>query len=67
MADYKERFEKWQRDAKEKFEELDKQLGLKDKIEEGAKVVKDGADRDQNRSRKIKRRKTSRQGCRRNL
>ena len=43
MADYKERFEKWQRDAKEKFEELDKQLGLKDKIEEGAKVVKDGA------------------------
>ena len=45
MADYKERFEKWQRDAKEKFEELDKQLGLKDKIEEGAKVVKDGAGR----------------------
>lgn len=43
MADYKERFEKWQRDAKEKFEELDKQLGLKDKIEEGAKVVKDSA------------------------
>lgn len=43
MADYKERFEKWQRDAKEKFEEIDKQLGLKDKIEEGAKVVKEGA------------------------
>ena len=43
MADYKERFEKWQRDAKEKFEELDKQLGLKDKIEEGAKVVIDTA------------------------
>jgi hypothetical protein len=43
MADYKERFEKWQRDAKEKFEELDKQLGIKDKIEEGAKVVIDTA------------------------
>ncbi len=43
MADYKERFEKWQRDAKEKFEEIDKQLGLKDKLEEGAKVVMDTA------------------------
>ncbi len=39
MADYKERFEKWQRDAKEKFEEIDKQLGIKEKIEEGAKAV----------------------------
>ena len=39
MSDYKERFDKWQRDAKEKFEEIDKQLGLKDKIEEGARVV----------------------------
>ena len=39
MSDYKERFEKWQRDAKEKFEEIDKQLGLKEKIEEGARVV----------------------------
>ncbi len=39
MSDYKERFEKWQRDAKEKFDEVDKQLGLKDKIEEGARVV----------------------------
>lgn len=39
MSDYKQRFEKWQRDAKEKFEEIDKQLGLKDKIEEGARVV----------------------------
>ncbi|MEJ7848359.1 MAG: hypothetical protein WKF92_09745 [Pyrinomonadaceae bacterium] len=39
MADYKDRFEKWQRDAKEKFEEIDKQLGLKDKIEEGARAV----------------------------
>jgi cell division septum initiation protein DivIVA len=39
MSDYKERFDKWQRDAKEKFSEIDKQLGLKDKIEEGAKAV----------------------------
>ena len=39
MSDYKERFEKWQRDAKEKFGEIDKQLGLKDKIEEGARAV----------------------------
>lgn len=43
MADYKERFEKWQREAKEKFEELDRQLGIKEKIEEGAKVVIDTA------------------------
>ncbi len=43
MADYKERFEKWQREAKNKFEEIDKQLGIKDRIEEGAKVVMDTA------------------------
>lgn len=39
MADYKERFEKWQQDAKEKFDEIDKQLGLKDKLGESAKAV----------------------------
>lgn len=39
MADYKERFDKWQRDAKEKFDEIDKQLGLKEKIGESAKAV----------------------------
>ena len=43
MSDYKDRFDKWQRDAKEKFEEIDKQLGLKDKIEEGARVVAETA------------------------
>lgn len=43
MSDYKERFDKWQRDAKEKFEEIDKQLGLKEKIEEGARAVVDTA------------------------
>ena len=39
MSDYKEKFEKWQREAKEKFGEIDKQLGLKDKIGESAKAV----------------------------
>jgi hypothetical protein len=39
MSDYKSRFEKWQKDAKEKFEEVDRQLGLKDKIAESARKV----------------------------
>jgi hypothetical protein len=43
MNDYKERFEKWQREAKERFDDFDKQIGLKDKLEEGAKVLKDTA------------------------
>lgn len=43
MADYKDKFEEWQRSAKEKFEEIDKQLGIKEKIGEGAKVVKETA------------------------
>jgi hypothetical protein len=49
MSDYKERFERWQKKATEKFEEIDAQLGLKEKIEGGARVVvetaKTGADR----------------------
>ncbi|MBA2379335.1 MAG: hypothetical protein H0V76_07150 [Blastocatellia bacterium] len=43
MSDYKDRFEKWQRDAKDKFEEIDKQLGLKEKVETGARAVADSA------------------------
>jgi len=43
MADYKDRFGKWQKDAKEKFEEIDKQLGLKEKIGEGARTVAETA------------------------
>ncbi len=43
MTDYKDRFDRWQRDAKEKFGEIDKQLGLKDKIEEGARAVAETA------------------------
>ena len=43
MADYKERFEKWQREAKERFEDFDKELGLKGKFEESAKIATDAA------------------------
>lgn len=43
MSDYKERFEKWQRRAAQKFDEIDAQLGLKEKLEDGAKVVADAA------------------------
>src|SRR5688572_29203171 len=39
MNDYKERFERWQKKATEKFDEIDAQLGLKEKIEGGARVV----------------------------
>lgn len=39
MADYKEKFEKWQREAKERFEDFDKQINLKEKLEESAKIV----------------------------
>lgn len=43
MADYKEKFDQWQREAKERFEDFDKQIKLKEKIEEGAKAAKDAA------------------------
>lgn len=39
MSDYKEKFERWQKDAREKFEEIDKQLGLSEKIDEGTRTV----------------------------
>lgn len=39
MNDYKEKFGRWQKKASEKFEEIDAQLGLKEKIEGGARVV----------------------------
>jgi hypothetical protein len=51
MNDYKSRFEKWQKDAKDKFEEVDRQLGIKDKISEGARVVGETA---QKGAKKIK-------------
>lgn len=43
MSDYKEKFDRWQKKATEKFDELDEQLGLKDKIGEGARVVAEHA------------------------
>jgi ElaB/YqjD/DUF883 family membrane-anchored ribosome-binding protein len=43
MADYKEKFGKWKTEAKEKFEEIDDQLGLKDKLGESARAVLDTA------------------------
>lgn len=43
MSDFKERFDKWQQEAREKFTEIDKQLGIKEKIGEGARVVSEAA------------------------
>jgi ElaB/YqjD/DUF883 family membrane-anchored ribosome-binding protein len=43
MADYKERFGEWQKAAREKFEEIDKQFGIKEKLEGGAKAVSEAA------------------------
>ncbi|MBS1794181.1 MAG: hypothetical protein JSS81_10025 [Acidobacteria bacterium] len=43
MTDYKERFDKWQREAKERFDEFDKQVGITDKLGESAKVLKETA------------------------
>ncbi len=40
MADYKEQFEKWQKQAKEKFDEIDNQLGLSQTLGEGVKIAK---------------------------
>lgn len=54
MAEYKERFEKWQREAKERFDDIDKQIGLKDKLAEGAKVAKETAETLKEGAKKIK-------------
>ncbi len=43
MSDYKDRFEKWQKEAREKFEQIDSQLGISEKIESGARAVIDTA------------------------
>lgn len=43
MSDYKDRFDRWQKKAAEKLEEIDSQLGIKEKIEGGARVVYDTA------------------------
>jgi hypothetical protein len=56
MSDYKERFDRWQKKATEKFDEIDAQLGLKEKIESGARVVvgtaQKGAERVKNEAEK---------------
>lgn len=39
MNDYKERFERWQKKATEKFDEIDAHLGLKDKLETSTRIV----------------------------
>jgi hypothetical protein len=41
MSDYKDKFEEWQNAAKRKARELDKKLGLKDRVEEGTKLAQD--------------------------
>lgn len=45
MADYKEKFDRWQKRATEKLEAIDAQLGLKDKIEDSARAVYETAQR----------------------
>ncbi len=54
MTDYKDRFEKWQREAKERFDDIDKQIGLKDKLAEGAKVAKETAETFKEGAKKIR-------------
>ncbi|HCA58708.1 MAG TPA: hypothetical protein DEP46_12065, partial [Blastocatellia bacterium] len=43
MSDIKDRFESWQKEAKEKFGEIDKQLGISENVIEGVKTVADTA------------------------
>ncbi len=43
MTENKKRFEKWQSDARKKFDEIDRQLGISEKVEEGVKTAKDKA------------------------
>ena len=54
MADYKEKFEKWQREAKERFDDFDKQIGLKEKLGESAKTLKETAETFKESAKKIK-------------
>jgi hypothetical protein len=43
MNDYKQRFEAWQKKASETVDQIDAQLGLRSKVEEGARVAADVA------------------------
>jgi hypothetical protein len=51
MSDYKEKFDRWQKKAADKIEELDDQFGLKEKIGEGARVVAEQAQKSAERIR----------------
>lgn len=54
MADYKEKFEKWQREAKERFDDFDRQIGLKEKLVEAEKTLKETAETFKESAKKIK-------------
>ncbi len=43
MSDYKEKLDEWQRTARRKAQELDEKYGIKDRVEEGARVAQDAA------------------------
>jgi hypothetical protein len=43
MSDYKEKLDEWQRVARRKAQELDEKYGIKDRVEEGARVAQDAA------------------------
>jgi hypothetical protein len=45
MADYKDKLSEWQRAARRKARELDEKFGIKDRVEEGARVAQDAARR----------------------
>lgn len=41
MSDYKDKFEEWQRAAKQKVRDLDEKLNLKERVEEGTRLAQD--------------------------
>lgn len=43
MSDYKDKFDKWQREAREKFDEIDKRIGITDTIGESVRIVSETA------------------------
>lgn len=43
MPDYKDKLDEWQRAARRKARELDEKYGIKDRVEEGARVAQDAA------------------------
>ncbi|HEX8495078.1 MAG TPA: hypothetical protein VF658_19720 [Pyrinomonadaceae bacterium] len=45
MSDYKDKLDEWQRAARRKARELDEKYGIKERVEEGARVAQDAARR----------------------